>query len=200
MRSNFLDCKLRIKSILTFKKLSALGTGTESNSTATERDKLDPEQRELELEIICINCDVKIASQFSAEANNDPTTLWSSIDKYYQPKTIQNQTTYLRHIFPAHLHKKKLEKTSNKLHKNTQQLCSVIENKTVKPSVLLDSVVTMWEIRNIPEDNQTIRELWHKKCEIEKLTPSLEDTIEELHAYIVHTEDDIKTKQALASQ
>ncbi|MBW0536279.1 hypothetical protein O181_075994 [Austropuccinia psidii MF-1] len=73
--SNFLDWKVRMKSILTFKKLYALVAGTEDLNTASERDKLDPERRDLAFEIICINCDVEIAAQFSAEANNDPMAL-----------------------------------------------------------------------------------------------------------------------------
>ncbi|MBW0497553.1 hypothetical protein O181_037268 [Austropuccinia psidii MF-1] len=198
--NNFLDWKVRMKSILTFKKLYALATGTENAEIASERDKLDPERRDLAFEIICINCNVKIAAQFSAEANNDPMVLWTSIDKYYQPKTIQNQTTYLKRIFSTHLQKHKLEETLNKLHENTRQLCSLIDDKTVKPSILLDSVVAMWTIRNLPEEYKTIGELWLKKCEIEKVTPSLKDTIEELHAYLVRTEEDDTTEKALAAQ
>ncbi|MBW0481538.1 hypothetical protein O181_021253 [Austropuccinia psidii MF-1] len=117
--NNFIDWKVRMKSILTFKKLYALATGTESIEMAAGRDKLDPERQELAFKIICINCDVKIAAQFSSEANNDPTILWSSIDRYYQPKTIQNQTTYLKQIFSTFLQKNKLEEALNKLLKNT---------------------------------------------------------------------------------
>ncbi|MBW0558110.1 hypothetical protein O181_097825 [Austropuccinia psidii MF-1] len=103
--SNFLDWKVRMKSILTFKRLYALATGTESTKIAADRDKLYPERRDLAFDIICINCDVKIAAQFSSEANKNPTILWTSIDKYNQPKTIQNQTTYLKRIFSTHLQK-----------------------------------------------------------------------------------------------
>ncbi|MBW0506829.1 hypothetical protein O181_046544 [Austropuccinia psidii MF-1] len=198
--SHFINWKVRMKSILTFKKLYALATGTESIEMAAERDKLDPERRDLAFEIICINCNDKIEAQFSSEANNDPTILWSSIDRYYQPKTIQKQTTYLKQIFSAFLQKNKLEEALNKLLKNTQQLCSLINDKTVKPSVLLDSVVAMWVIRNLPDKYKTIGELWLKKCEIEKATPFLKDTIEELHAYIIQTEDDAETEKALSAQ
>ncbi|MBW0537240.1 hypothetical protein O181_076955 [Austropuccinia psidii MF-1] len=138
--------------------------------------------------------------KFSSEANNNPTILWKSINKYYQPKTIQNQTTYLKRIFSTNLQKNKLEEVLNKLHENTQQLCSLIDDKTVNPSTLPDSVVAMWTIRNLPEDYKTIGELWLKKCEIEKVTPSLKDTIEELHAYIVQTEDDVETEKALMAK
>ncbi|MBW0519013.1 hypothetical protein O181_058728, partial [Austropuccinia psidii MF-1] len=127
--SNFIDWKVRMKSILTFKKLHALATGTENIEMAAERDKLDPQRRNLALEIICINCDVKIAAQFSSEANNDPTILWSNINIYYQPKTIQDKTTYLKQIFSTFLQKNKLEEALNKLVGNTRQLCSLIDDK-----------------------------------------------------------------------
>ncbi|MBW0470545.1 hypothetical protein O181_010260 [Austropuccinia psidii MF-1] len=177
--NNFLDWKVRMKSILNFKKLYALATGTEDAELASERDKLDPKRRDLAFEIICINCDVKIAAQFSTESNNDPMALWKSIDKYYQPKTIQNQANYLKRIFSTHLQE---------------------NDKTIKSSILLDSVVAMWTIRNLPEEYKTIGELWLKKVKIEKGTPYLKDTIEELHAYLVRTEEDDTTEKALATQ
>ncbi|MBW0536889.1 hypothetical protein O181_076604 [Austropuccinia psidii MF-1] len=90
--SNFIDWKVRMKSILTFKKLYALATSTKRTKTAAERDKIDPEQLDLAFEIICINCDVKIAAQFSSEAKNDPTFLWTSIDKHYQPRLSKIKT------------------------------------------------------------------------------------------------------------
>ncbi|MBW0505992.1 hypothetical protein O181_045707 [Austropuccinia psidii MF-1] len=192
--SNFIDWKVRMKSILTFKKLYALATGTESTETAEERDKLDPERLDLALKIICINCDVKIAAQFSSEANNDPTILWSSINKHYQPKTIQNQTTYLKRIFSTFLQKNKLKEALNKLLENTRRLCSLIDDKTVKPSVLLDSVVAMWVIRDLPDEYKALGELWLKKFEIEKAK------IEELHAYIMRTEENSETEKALSAQ
>ncbi|MBW0546372.1 hypothetical protein O181_086087 [Austropuccinia psidii MF-1] len=58
----------------------------------------------------------------------------------------------------------------------------------------------MWTIRNLPEKYKTIGELWLKKCEIKKVTPSLKDTIEELHAYLVRTEEDDTTEKALAAE
>ncbi|MBW0533970.1 hypothetical protein O181_073685 [Austropuccinia psidii MF-1] len=58
----------------------------------------------------------------------------------------------------------------------------------------------MWVIRNLPDKYKAIGELWLKKCEIEKATPLLKDTIEELHAYIIQTEDNAATKKALSAQ
>ncbi|MBW0494091.1 hypothetical protein O181_033806 [Austropuccinia psidii MF-1] len=58
----------------------------------------------------------------------------------------------------------------------------------------------MWTTRNLPEEYKKIGELWIKKCKIEKVTLLLKDTIEELHAYLVRTEDDGATEKALAAQ
>ncbi|MBW0482383.1 hypothetical protein O181_022098 [Austropuccinia psidii MF-1] len=88
--SNFLDWRVRMNSILCMKKLYSLVRGTEDAEIAAKRKKIDPDKKELAFEIICLNCNVKIAAQFSAEANNDPMLLWKGNDKFYQPKTVQN--------------------------------------------------------------------------------------------------------------
>ncbi|MBW0508405.1 hypothetical protein O181_048120 [Austropuccinia psidii MF-1] len=75
------------------KKFYSLVLGTENASIASERKKLEPERRELGFEIICIDCDVEIAAQFSSKANDETVLLGASIDKFYIPKTIQNLTT-----------------------------------------------------------------------------------------------------------
>ncbi|MBW0479363.1 hypothetical protein O181_019078 [Austropuccinia psidii MF-1] len=173
--------------------------GTEDAEIAAKRNKIDPDRKELAFEIICLNCDVKIAAQFSAEANDDPMLLWKSIDKFYQPKTVQNQTTYLSRIFSTFLPKTKLEEALNKLLENTRTLCSLIDDK-VTPSSLLDSVVAMWTIINLPNDYKTTGELWLKKCEISETTPSLKDTIEEIQSYIQRNEENIENAKALATQ
>ncbi|MBW0519073.1 hypothetical protein O181_058788 [Austropuccinia psidii MF-1] len=197
---NFLDWKIRMKSILRMKRLYSLVLGIEDPVITAKLNKLDPEQKALAFEIICINCDVKIAGQFSAEANNDPALLWTSIDNFYQPKTIQNQMMYLNRIFSTYLPKTKLEEALNKHLENTRQLCSLIDDKTTKPSILLDSVVAMWAIINLPNKFKNTGELWLKKCEIEKRTPSLKDTIEELRSYIQRTKENIENSKALAAQ
>ncbi|MBW0537040.1 hypothetical protein O181_076755 [Austropuccinia psidii MF-1] len=97
------------------KKPYSLVMGTEDVEIASKGKKINPDQKELAFEIICINCDVKIAAQFSAEANDNPILLWKSIDKFYQPNTIQNQITYLSRIFSTFLPKAKLEEALNKL-------------------------------------------------------------------------------------
>ncbi|MBW0562241.1 hypothetical protein O181_101956 [Austropuccinia psidii MF-1] len=138
---NFLDWKIRMKSILRMKRLYSLVLGIEDPVIAAKLNKLDPEQKALAFEIICINCDVKIAGQFSAEANDDPTLPWTNIDNFYQPETIQNQTTYLNRIFLTYLPKTKLEEVLNKLLENTQQLFILINDKTTKPTPSLKDTI-----------------------------------------------------------
>ncbi|MBW0467907.1 hypothetical protein O181_007622 [Austropuccinia psidii MF-1] len=106
---------------------------------------------------------------------------------------------YLKRILSTRLQKNRLEEVLNKLHENTRQLCSIIDKRTVKLSTHLDSVVAMWTIRNFPEDYKTIGELWLKRYESKKVTPSLKHTIEELHTYIVQTKDEIETEKVLAA-
>ncbi|MBW0482675.1 hypothetical protein O181_022390 [Austropuccinia psidii MF-1] len=143
--SNFLDWRVRMKSILHMKKLYSLVMGTEDAEITAKRNKIDPDQKELAFKIICLNYNVKIAAQFSAEANDDPMLLWKSIDKFYQPKTVQNQTTYLSRIFSTFLPKAKLEEALNKLLENTRTLCSLIDDNNVTPSSLLDSFLAINE-------------------------------------------------------
>ncbi|MBW0523037.1 hypothetical protein O181_062752 [Austropuccinia psidii MF-1] len=119
---NFLNWKVRMKLILTFKILYAIANGTERIKIASDRDKQDPQRRDLAFEIHCINCNVTLATQFSSEANNNPRILCTIIDKYDQPKTIQNKTAYLKRIFSTHLQKNRLEEALNKLHENTGKL------------------------------------------------------------------------------
>ncbi|MBW0566878.1 hypothetical protein O181_106593 [Austropuccinia psidii MF-1] len=72
--SNFLDWRVRMKSILCMKKLYSLVMGTEDTEIAAKRNKIDPNQKELAFKIICLNCNVKISAQFSAEANDNVGT------------------------------------------------------------------------------------------------------------------------------
>ncbi|MBW0514700.1 hypothetical protein O181_054415 [Austropuccinia psidii MF-1] len=141
--ANFLDRQIRMKSNLQMKRLYSLVLGIKEPVMSVKLNKLEPEKKALASKVIFINCDVKISGQLSAEENNNPVVLWWSIDEFYQPKTIQNQTTYLKRIFSIYLPKEKSKESLNKLLKNTQHLCSLIDDKTTKSSLLLGSVVAM---------------------------------------------------------
>ncbi|MBW0464315.1 hypothetical protein O181_004030 [Austropuccinia psidii MF-1] len=157
-----------MKSILNIKRLYNLLEGTEKAAFSLEQHIIDPTRKELAFETICINFNVKIASKFSTEANDDPEKLWKRIDSFYQPKPIQNQTSYLNGIFSSHSPKAKLEDVLSRILEQTQNLCSLIDDKLVKLSALLNSVVAMSVIINLPPECKTEGELWLKKCDIEK--------------------------------
>ena len=61
----------------------------------------------------------------------------------------------------------KLEENLTTLAENTRNLCNLIDDDKVKPSVLLDSVIAMWAIINLPEDYRVAGELLIKKCLLE---------------------------------
>ena len=182
--TNFLDWKLWIKSILQLKRLYLLVTNEETPEMAETLNKLDPFRKSDAMAILTLNCDVKIVSQFANEAKEDPCKLWKLLDDFYRPKTNQNQSTYLNRIFSTVLTSNKLESDLTTLFEDTRTLCSLIDDKTTKPSKLIDSVIAIWFIINLPEDYKLAGELIIKKCEIEKSIPSLKHTIEEIRLYI----------------
>jgi hypothetical protein len=182
--TNFLDWKVWMKSILQLKRLYLLVTKDKTKAGSLKLDKKDPFHRSDAMAILTLNCDVKIVSQFADEANDDPCKLWELLESFYQPKTIQNQSTFLNQIFTTILSLDKLEANLTTLYKNSRILCSLIDDKKTKPSTLLNVVIATWAIINLPEDFKMAGELIIKKCKIEKATPSLKQTIEELRLYI----------------
>jgi chaperonin cofactor prefoldin len=95
----------------------------------------------------------------------------------------------------------KLKANLTTLYENFQILCSLIDDKKTKPSTLLDLVIATWAIINLPDDYKLAGELIIKKCKIEKATPSLKQTIEELRLYIQRNKSSqgSATSQALAA-
>ena len=182
--TNFLDWKVCMKSILQLKRLYLLVTRDEQEAASLNLDKKDLFRQSDAMAILTLNCDVKIVSQFADEANNDPCKFWELLESFYQPKTIQNQLTFLNCIFTTVLSSNKLEANLTTLYKNSRILCSLINNKKTKPSTLLGSVIATWAIINLPDNFKMAGELIIKKFEIEKATPSLKQTIEELQIYI----------------
>jgi hypothetical protein len=78
----------------------------------------------------------------------------------------------------------KLKANLTTLYENLRILCSLIDDKKTKPPTLLDSVIATWAIINLPDNFKMAGELIIKNCKIEKATPSLKQTIEELRLYI----------------
>jgi hypothetical protein len=59
--SNFLDWKVRMKSILQLKRLYLLVTQDELEATSLELDKKDPFRRSNAMAILTLNCDVGLS-------------------------------------------------------------------------------------------------------------------------------------------
>ncbi|MBW0549951.1 hypothetical protein O181_089666 [Austropuccinia psidii MF-1] len=181
--SNFLDWRFRMKSILCMKKLYSLVMGTEDTDIYSKRNKIDPDRKEITFEIIFIDSIAKLAVQFSAEANDNPMLLWKSIDKFYEPKTVQNQIMYPSRIFSSFLPKAKLEKALKNLE-NTQTLCIPLDNNSITSSIPLDSVVAMWKIINLPNYYKNTGKLGYSTKRESKLTSKYHNPLDD------HSEED----------
>jgi hypothetical protein len=178
--TNYLEWKIKISAILQLKHLLKLINGTETPEEAEKRDKADPDQHEDTLAILVLNCNSKISARFSHESKEDPKAFWKLLDEYYQPKTVQNQATYLNWIFSTLITSNNLEATLNSISDNCRLLCSIIDDKTTTPSKLLDSVIAMWVLFNLPPEFTSTAELLYKKCQINKKTLSLKTLVEDV--------------------
>ncbi|MBW0501580.1 hypothetical protein O181_041295 [Austropuccinia psidii MF-1] len=98
--TNYLQWKPQMKNLLTLFGYYHLITRTKTEEEATIADKLYPHQREKAMAILCLNGDMKVADQFIIKSNDDPSTFWEIVDKSFSPKSIQNQTKYLKKSFP----------------------------------------------------------------------------------------------------
>ncbi|KAI7952617.1 hypothetical protein MJO29_008248 [Puccinia striiformis f. sp. tritici] len=161
--ANYLDWKSKISSILQLKHLLRRVLKKEAANEAVLADKLDRNQYNDALTILKINCDTKIADQFDMEAEGSPSEFWRLLEEHYQPKSIQNQATYLNRIFTTVLNSNDLEATLATLSYNTQQLCALIDDTKTKPSALLDTIIAMWCIINLPSKYKNSGELLPKK-------------------------------------
>ncbi|MBW0462502.1 hypothetical protein O181_002217 [Austropuccinia psidii MF-1] len=146
-------------------------TGVEIIGKCKEQEKLDPYQKQIAYAIISLNCNVKIASQFDHKYDLDPTLLWDSLEKFYLPKTVQNQATSLNRIFSTSLSENSLYKNLDRVQELTQNLCTVIDEKYIKHSVLLDSVVALWVVINLPSEYKMIGEMFFKECKVKNAPP-----------------------------
>ncbi|MBW0584917.1 hypothetical protein O181_124632 [Austropuccinia psidii MF-1] len=97
-----------MESILTFK--NDLGLVTE---TKTEEESLE-------------NDIVHIGNKFYSASKKDPLRFWRLAQEYYQPKTIQNQTSYLNKIFPTQFVDDQIKEVMSPILENTQQLQSLL--------------------------------------------------------------------------
>ncbi|KAH9452549.1 hypothetical protein Pst134EB_033519 [Puccinia striiformis f. sp. tritici] len=197
--ANYLNWKSKISSILQLKHLLRLVLKKETTDESTLADKLDRNRYDDALAILKINCDTKIADQFDMEAEGSPSEFWRLLEEHYQPKTIQNQATYLNRIFTTVLNSNDLEGTLATLSYNTRQLCALIDDAKTKPSALLDTVIAMWCIINLPSEYKNSGELLLKKCQIKKKSPTIKEVVEEIRSFMQQNSEAAETSKALAT-
>ncbi|MBW0461711.1 hypothetical protein O181_001426 [Austropuccinia psidii MF-1] len=83
---------------------------------------------------------------------------------------------------------------------NTLHLQTLFCGLTIFPKDLIDSVIAMWVIINIPERFKTTMEVWLGKCEVKEKSPSLDNTWEVIRKFLQHNESGTdQTNQALAA-
>ncbi|MBW0570549.1 hypothetical protein O181_110264 [Austropuccinia psidii MF-1] len=148
--SNYIDWKQQMQYLLLIRGYYGMVTGQESPDKCTQQEKIDPNRKHIAYAIISLNCDVKIASQFDNKCNLNITTLWTCLEEFYLPKTIPNQAAYLSRIFSTPLSKGNLTQGIEKIQELTHNQCSLVDNPAVKPSIILDSIVALWVIINLP--------------------------------------------------
>ncbi|MBW0465494.1 hypothetical protein O181_005209 [Austropuccinia psidii MF-1] len=101
--SNDINWKQQMQSLLLIRGYYNMVTEQESLDKCVELEETDPNRKRIAYAIISLNCDVKIAPQFNNKCNLNPTILWTCLEEFYLPKTLQNQATYLRRIFSTSL-------------------------------------------------------------------------------------------------
>jgi hypothetical protein len=151
--TNYWEWKIKISAILQLKHFLKLVNGTKTSEEAKKQDKANPDCYEDALAILFLNCDSKISACFSHEFKEDPKTFLKVLDEYYQPTTVQNQAAYLNQIFSTIISLTNLKTTLNSISNNCPLLCSIIDDKTTTPSKLLDSIIAMWVLFNLPTNS-----------------------------------------------
>ncbi|MBW0483697.1 hypothetical protein O181_023412 [Austropuccinia psidii MF-1] len=79
-------------------------------------------------------------------------------------------------------------------------LCTLFSYLTNSPEDLIDSVIAMWGIINLPERFKTSMEVWLGKCKVEKKSPSIDDTWEVMRKFLQRSQNNNNpNNQALIS-
>ncbi|MBW0567209.1 hypothetical protein O181_106924 [Austropuccinia psidii MF-1] len=186
--SNYLDWVSRMESNLTLKNYYGLITNSETPE-ASENDKLEPHRSKRAAALLKINCIVRLGNKFYSDSKKDPTEFWRLGQEFFQPKTIQNQTTYLDKIFSTQLNDEHIRANMLTILENTLHLRNLFSGLTTSPKDLIDSVIAMWVIINLPERFKTTMEVWLVKCEVENKHPSLDDTWEVMRKFLQRNEN-----------
>ncbi|MBW0481599.1 hypothetical protein O181_021314 [Austropuccinia psidii MF-1] len=70
----------------------------------------------------------------------------------------------------------------------TLHLRTLFSGLAISPGDLIDSIRAMWVMINLPEAFKTTMEFWRSKCEVEKISPSLDDTWEVMRKFLQRDE------------
>ncbi|MBW0471032.1 hypothetical protein O181_010747 [Austropuccinia psidii MF-1] len=143
----------------------------ESPEKAAEQLKVDPDRICIAYAIISLNYNVKVASQF------------------------EQKSSYLGKIFSNFSSDSNLLQCAERVQELARNLRNIINYQAIKPSTLLDSVVAMWIIINLPGEYKFIGEIW-LKFRVDKSPPALDKAIEEIKAAIQRNKENHE-KQAL---
>ncbi|MBW0472692.1 hypothetical protein O181_012407 [Austropuccinia psidii MF-1] len=182
--TNYLEWVSRMEGILTLKNYYGLVTDTELPEEIAENDKLEPRRKQRAAALLKINCAIRIGNKFYTKSKKDPATFWKLAQEFYQPKSIQNQTMYLGKIFSTQLLDDQIKDNMSFILENTLHLYTLFSGLTISPEDLIDSVIAMWVIINLPERFKKTMEVWLGKCEVEKTSPSLDNTWEVMRKFL----------------
>ncbi|MBW0518388.1 hypothetical protein O181_058103 [Austropuccinia psidii MF-1] len=120
--SNYLDWVSQMESIVTLENYYGLVTNSETPEEKANNDKLEPRRRQRKAALLKINCIVRLGNKFYIDSNKDPAEFWRLTQEFFQPKTIQNQTTYLNKIFSTELNDDHIWENMSTILENTLHL------------------------------------------------------------------------------
>ncbi|MBW0474575.1 hypothetical protein O181_014290 [Austropuccinia psidii MF-1] len=123
--SKYLNWLSRMESILTLKNCYGLVTNSETPEETADKNKLEPQKRQRAASLLKINCIVRLGNTFYANSKNYLAEFWRLAQEFFQPKTIQNQTTYLEKIFSPQLNDEHIRKNMSTILKNTLHLQTI---------------------------------------------------------------------------
>ncbi|MBW0504908.1 hypothetical protein O181_044623 [Austropuccinia psidii MF-1] len=197
---SYLDWVSLMERIMTLKNYYGLVTNSETPEETANNDKLETRRRQRAAALLKINCIVRLGNKFYIDSKKDPAEFWRLTQEFFQPKTIQNQTTDLNKILSTQLNDEHIRENMSTILENTFHLRTLFCGLTISPKDLIDSVIAMWVIIKIPERFQTTMEVCLGKCEVKKKSPSLDDTWEVIRKFLQRYESRTgQTNQALAA-
>ncbi|MBW0487380.1 hypothetical protein O181_027095 [Austropuccinia psidii MF-1] len=198
--SNYLDWVSQMESNMTLKNYYGLVNNSEKPKETADNDELEPRRRQSAAALLKINCIVRLGNKAYVDSKKDPAELRRLTQEFFQPKIIQNQTTYLNKIFSTKLNDERIWENMSTILRNTLHLQTLFCGLTISPEDLIDSIIAMRVTINIPERFKATMEVWLGNCKVKKKSPSLDDTSEVIRKFLQRIESGTdQTNQALAA-